>query len=65
MYMFVVGSVKSYGVLYTELLGYFGGGSGNTAWVGSLCMLLMLGLGKQPWSPEGDEFYYSVISMIK
>lgn len=46
MYMFVVGTVKSYGVLYTEMLTYFGGGSGNTAWIGSVCLLLMLGLGR-------------------
>jgi hypothetical protein len=46
MYMFVVGSIKAYGVLYTEMVEYFGTGSGNTAWIGSVCSLLMLGLGK-------------------
>ncbi|XP_060593172.1 monocarboxylate transporter 12-like [Ruditapes philippinarum] len=45
MYMFVVGSIKAYGVLYTEMVEYFGTGSGNTAWIGSVCSLLMLGLG--------------------
>lgn len=45
MYLFVVGSVKAYGVLYTELEEYHGKGSGNTAWIGSVCILFMLGLG--------------------
>lgn len=45
MYFFVVGSIKAYGVLYTEMVEYFGTGSGNTAWIGSVCSLLMLGLG--------------------
>ncbi|XP_045193175.2 monocarboxylate transporter 12-like [Mercenaria mercenaria] len=45
MYLFVVGSIKAYGVLYTEMVEYFDSGSGNTAWIGSVCSLLMLGLG--------------------
>ncbi|KAK3584343.1 hypothetical protein CHS0354_006334 [Potamilus streckersoni] len=45
MYLLTVGSVKAYGVLYTEFLGFYGTGSGNTAWVGSISLLFMLGLG--------------------
>ena len=45
MYMFTIGSLKSYGVLYTELTDYFGAGSGATAWIGSVCSFLLLGLG--------------------
>ncbi|KAL4234385.1 hypothetical protein ACF0H5_006032 [Mactra antiquata] len=45
MYLFVVGSIKAYGVLYAEMLEYFNAGSGNTAWIGSICFLIMLGIG--------------------
>lgn len=45
MYLFTVGSVKSYGILYTEMVDYFHSGSGNTAWIGSLALFLLLGLG--------------------
>ncbi|XP_053402580.1 monocarboxylate transporter 12-like [Mercenaria mercenaria] len=45
MYMFVVGSVKAYGVLYTEMVDYYSSGSGNTAWIGSIARTLYFGLG--------------------
>lgn len=45
MYLLTVGSIKAYGFLYTELVEYHGSGSGNTAWIGSVCVLFMLGLG--------------------
>ncbi|WAR11782.1 MOT12-like protein [Mya arenaria] len=35
MYLFVVGGIKAYGILYTELVDFYGSGSGNTAWIGS------------------------------
>lgn len=44
IYLFAVGTVKAYGVLYTEMVSYFGSGSGNTAWIGSTVLLFMLGL---------------------
>ena len=44
--MFIIGSVKSFGVVYTELLDYYDTGAGNTAWIFSLCLLLLTGLGK-------------------
>ena len=56
MYLFVVGSIKAYGVLYTEMVEYFGTGSGNTAWIGSVCSLLMLGLGKSRGSGVSREY---------
>lgn len=46
VYMFIIGSVKSFGVVYTELLDYYGTGAGSTAWISSLCFLLLMGLGK-------------------
>lgn len=45
MYMLVVGTLKAYGVLYTEMLEYYSIGSGNTAFIGSICILCMMGLG--------------------
>ncbi|XP_053375243.1 monocarboxylate transporter 12-like isoform X2 [Mercenaria mercenaria] len=45
MYMFVVGSIKAYGMLYTEVVEYYSSGSGNTAWIGSIAIILELGLG--------------------
>ena len=45
MYLFVVGSIKSYGILYTEIDEYFAVGSGPLAFIGSLILLCMLGLG--------------------
>ncbi|XP_045173749.2 monocarboxylate transporter 12-like isoform X2 [Mercenaria mercenaria] len=45
MYMFVVGSIKAYGMLYTEVVEYYSSGSGNTAWIGSIVIILELGLG--------------------
>lgn len=44
MYCFVIGSIKAYGILYTEMVSYYGTGSGNTAWIGSMVLLLLLGL---------------------
>ncbi|XP_045163293.1 monocarboxylate transporter 12-like isoform X2 [Mercenaria mercenaria] len=45
MYMFVLGTMKSYGVLYTEMVEHFSSGSGNTAWIGSIAWFLLQGLG--------------------
>ncbi|KAH3855145.1 monocarboxylate transporter 12-like [Dreissena polymorpha] len=45
MYMVVVGGIKAYGVLYTEMVSVYASGSGNTAWIGSTTLLLMFGLG--------------------
>ncbi|XP_060580891.1 monocarboxylate transporter 12-like isoform X2 [Ruditapes philippinarum] len=45
MYVFVVGSLKAYGVLYTEMVEYYSSGSGNTAWIGSIALILLFGLG--------------------
>ncbi|XP_045193180.2 monocarboxylate transporter 12-like [Mercenaria mercenaria] len=44
IYWLIIGTVKSYGILYTEMVSYYGTGSGNTAWIGSLILLLMLGM---------------------
>lgn len=45
IYLFVLGSMKAFGVLYTEMLDYFSAGSGNTAWIGSLAWFLLTSLG--------------------
>ena len=45
MYMLSIGSFKSYGILYTEMKDYYGSSSGATAWVGSVCYVVLLGLG--------------------
>ncbi|XP_060593162.1 monocarboxylate transporter 12-like [Ruditapes philippinarum] len=44
MYCLVIGTIKAYGILYTEMVSYYGTGSGNTAWIGSMVLLLVLGL---------------------
>ncbi|XP_045193190.2 monocarboxylate transporter 12-like isoform X2 [Mercenaria mercenaria] len=44
MYSLVIGTIKAYGILYTEMVSYYGTGSGNTAWIGSMLLLLLLGL---------------------
>ena len=46
MYLLVVGSVKSYGILYTEIDEYFSVGSGPLAFIGSVIFMCMMGLGK-------------------
>lgn len=46
IYLIIAGGVKSFGVLYTELLDYYDAGAGNTAWISSVCMFLFMGLGK-------------------
>lgn len=46
VYMFIIGSVKSFGVVYTELLDHYDTGAGSTAWISSLSFLLLMGLGK-------------------
>ncbi|XP_045173163.2 monocarboxylate transporter 12-like [Mercenaria mercenaria] len=45
LYTFVVGSVKSYGVIYTEVVEYYSTESGETAWIGSISVILLFGLG--------------------
>ncbi|WAR11781.1 MT12B-like protein [Mya arenaria] len=42
MYMIVVGGLKAYGVLYVEMILEYERGSGNTAWIGGICILLTL-----------------------
>ena len=46
MYLIVVGSVKTYGLLFTEIDEYYGVGSGPVAIIGSLLFLLMFTAGK-------------------
>ena len=46
IYWLIIGTIKSYGILYTEMVSYYGTGSGSTAWIGSLILLLMLGMCK-------------------
>lgn len=45
MYTFLIGSVKAYGVLYTEMVDYFSSGYGNAAWIGAIASFLRLTLG--------------------
>ena len=40
------GIVYSFGVFYVEFLDYFGGGKGETSWIGSLVPGVTLGVGK-------------------
>ena len=46
MYLIMVGSVKTFGILFTELDEYYGVGSGPVAFIGSLMFLLMFSVGK-------------------
>ena len=46
MYLIVVGSLKTYGILFTELDEHYSVGSGPVAIVGSLMFLLMFCAGK-------------------
>ncbi|KAL4234387.1 hypothetical protein ACF0H5_006034 [Mactra antiquata] len=43
-YLLVIGSIKSYGVLYTEIVSSYGSGTGSAAWIGSTVLLGTLGL---------------------
>lgn len=45
IYTFLIGSVKAYGVLYTEMVDYFSSGYGNVAWIGAIASFLRLTLG--------------------
>lgn len=45
MYMFILGTMKSHGLLYIEMVEYYSSGSGNTAWVGSMAWLFLRILG--------------------
>lgn len=45
MYLLTVGTIKAYGILYTELVPLFQAGSSNTAWIGGICMIFMFALG--------------------
>jgi hypothetical protein len=45
IYLLGLGSLKSFGVLYTEMLDHFSAGSGNTAWIGSITWFLLQVLG--------------------
>jgi hypothetical protein len=44
MYCLVIATINAYDILYTEMVSYFGTGSGNTAWIGGMVLLLLLGL---------------------
>ena len=46
MYLIVIGTIKSYGILYTELDEYYDVGSGPVALIGSLFLGCLFGLGK-------------------
>ena len=46
MYLIVVGSTKTYGILFTELDEHYNMGSGPVAIIGSLMFLLMFSSGK-------------------
>ncbi|XP_060568973.1 monocarboxylate transporter 9-like [Ruditapes philippinarum] len=41
IYLLGIGSLKAFGVLYTEMLDHFSAGSGNTAWIGSITWFLV------------------------
>ncbi|KAK3095274.1 hypothetical protein FSP39_012542 [Pinctada imbricata] len=45
LHVFADGIVYSFGVFYVEFLDYFGGGKGETSWVGSLVPGVTLGVG--------------------
>ncbi|XP_069111528.1 monocarboxylate transporter 12-B-like [Argopecten irradians] len=45
IYMLLGGTAKAYSVLYTEFLLYYGTGSGNTAWIGSVNSFLFFAMG--------------------
>ena len=45
MYLIVIGSVKTYGILFSEIDEYYGVGSGPVAIIGSLLFLLMFTAG--------------------
>ncbi|KAL5022686.1 hypothetical protein ScPMuIL_001841 [Solemya velum] len=45
IYCVTIGSLKTFGVLYRELLDLFSAGAGNTAWVPALGNFLLLSLG--------------------
>ncbi|XP_063441020.1 monocarboxylate transporter 12-like isoform X1 [Mytilus trossulus] len=62
-YFIIAGGVKSFGVLYTELLDRYDDGAGNTAWISSVNSFLMMGLG--PISNYLGEIYsYRFIMVI-
>ncbi|XP_060593164.1 monocarboxylate transporter 12-like isoform X2 [Ruditapes philippinarum] len=44
IYWLIIGTIKSYGILYTEMVSYYDTGSGSTAWIGSLILFIMLGM---------------------
>ena len=51
MYFFVVGTLKSYGILYTEIDEHFNVGSGPVAFISSIFFAFLFGLGKyMDWS---------------
>ncbi|KAK3097129.1 hypothetical protein FSP39_006637 [Pinctada imbricata] len=45
MYSLMMGSIKTFGILYAELLNTFHGGAGNTASIGSTCIFIQSMLG--------------------
>ncbi|CAG2191425.1 unnamed protein product [Mytilus edulis] len=60
VYIIVPGSVKSFGVLYTELLDYYDGGAGNTAGIPGVLLFLYFGLA--PVSNYlGEKYTYRVV----
>ncbi|XP_033761912.1 monocarboxylate transporter 12-like [Pecten maximus] len=45
IYMLLGGTAKAYSIFYTEFLLYYGTGSGNTAWIGSVNSFLFFAMG--------------------
>ena len=53
MYFFVVGTLKSYGILYTEIDEHFNVGSGPVAFISSIFFAFLFGLGKYMGGSKG------------
>ena len=45
VFMLSVGMMKSFGIIYNELLDYYGGGAGATAFIGSIAAFIQHGGG--------------------
>ncbi|XP_052062942.1 monocarboxylate transporter 12-like isoform X2 [Mytilus californianus] len=63
VYLIIAGSLNTFGILYTELLDYYGDGAGSTAWISSICTFFALGLG--PFvNFLGEKYTYRLVMMI-
>lgn len=60
MYLLAVGSIKAYGILYTEIDEHFAVGSGPLAFIGSVILFGMLGLGKDK-KASGEMFHCNLL----